>query len=283
VKITFNSRGRKNRQYKTVTVSVNDPERPTTTLSIKGLVIMALELDPSTVQFGEIFKGESRTLEAKVIPRRGMEFEIDSVESPGFPFEAEVLPGPGLGQAVKNAIFSAKENIAERFGSRDSSANAEKPATPTADEYMDMEKARLISVKILPDAPVGRHSETLKIHTNVEEKPLLELRIVANVFGNIKIEPQSHNFGSFKRGEAKEAIFKITLSKTGTAKVTGVETTSEYVLAEVCQSVPGPGYDLKVRISPESPPARLNGYVTVHTTDEEQPELVVKFFANVTE
>ncbi len=281
--VTFNSRGRKARQHKTVTVNANDPERPSTVLSINGFVIMALEVRPTTVQFGEMFTGESKTLEAKVIPKRGLVFEIDSIRAPGPPFEVEVLPESSLGQSVKNALSSARDNIAERFGSHDSPEDMKKTQTPAADEFVDEDRARLVRVTILPSAPVGRLNKTVKIYTNVEEKPLLELRIAANVFGNVKVEPQHHNFGSLKRGETKEAIFRITMRKAGAVRITGVETTSEYVLAEVTESVPGPGYDLTVRTSPDAPLGSLNGYVTIHTTDEEQPELTVKYFANVRE
>ena len=267
-----------------MTVTTNDPDQKSIRLSIKGVVVMLLQTEPKNLNFKDVFKGESSALPVSVIPWRGTRFNITDIEPPGDYFEIEVSSEPGIGRVLKSALESARERILDRFGGQEAIADTSvKEEVKEPDPNMDMENARTVNVMLLPTAPIGRHYGTLKIHTDLKEKPLLELRVSANVVGNIKVLPDNYNFGTVKKGESKEASFKITTRDPVAVKITDIETTSEHVSATLVDTTPGSEYELKVTIGPGAPPGRLHGNVTLHTTDEDQPELKVRFFANVTE
>jgi hypothetical protein len=245
---------------------------------------MLLQLEPKNLNFKEVFKGEASTLSLSVIPWRGTKFNITDVEPPTPHFEVQISPDVGIARTLKSALESAKERIMDKFSAQEAVADTmpEKPAKKP-DPNIDPENARTISVTLLPTAPIGRQYGTLKVHTDLEEKPVLDVRISASVVGNIKVEPQHFNFGNVKMGEGKETTFKITARETVVVDVTSIETSSEHVSASLVDTTPSSAYELKVSIGSGAPIGRLHGNVILHTTDRDQPELKVRFFANVVE
>jgi hypothetical protein len=247
---------------------------------------MLLQASTKSLDFSDVFKGESKTLPVTVIPWIGTDFDIVDVESSGPEFEVEVLPAHSIRNALRNVLESARDQVVEKFGSQNPAPDTLpwiQPKEPPKDPNTDMDKARTINVKILPTASVGRHSGVIKIHTNLEKKPRLDVRVKANVVGSIKVEPQRRDVGTVFRGQSKEAVFEISLREAAAVRIDSVETSVEHLSTELSESASGSEYELKVRVRPDAPVGRLRETVTLHTTDEDRPEIELGFYARIIE
>jgi hypothetical protein len=287
IKVTFNSAGRTGKQSKSISVLTNDPENEKVKLDIEGNVVMLLRARPNSLDFKNVYRGETKTMDLKVIPLTDARFDILQLESTGPQFEAEIVDASDIGYILKSILLSTKQRMAKRFGNRDPAVGVKpgtRPPKPRTPETEAPEKgARTVSVRILPTAPLGRHSEVLKIHTDLKDKPLLQVRLFANVLGNITIEPKTAYFGAVHRDEGKQATFKIAARKPASLEITRVETSPDYVKPELLVVTPGSEYELELTVEPGAPIGMINGTVLVHTSDQDQPEIKIGFYANVVE
>ncbi|MFQ5906527.1 MAG: DUF1573 domain-containing protein, partial [bacterium] len=285
IKATFNSRGRMGFQNKSISVRSNDPEQTLVKLAIKGEVYVLLRVSPRSLNFGDVPKGKSKTMTAKVTPWGGTKFEIVEIEPPGPEFEVRVVGPTDLPRLWEKALKTARENLIRKFGSREARSGLLVKDRPAKLEEFgaDVEEARTVSVTLLPSAQIGSHSGRMKIHTNLEEKPVLDVPIYAKVVGDIKVEPRSYNFGVIRRGETKESIFTISSTQRRILKIRKVENNCEHATVELSEVEPRTKYQLRVAISPDAPVGRLYGTATLHTNDPDQPEVRVRFYADVRE
>jgi hypothetical protein len=247
---------------------------------------MLLQVRPRSLNYGDVFKGESKTMPVVVVPWEGTRFDIVDLESSKAEFQAEVAAERALGNRLKEALASARERLASRFGAHNANADTvastpELKSEERKNQDLDTKNAKTIDVTLLPSAPLGRLRGKIKIHTDLKEKPVLEVPITANVVGNFKVQPPNQNFGRVKRGEGREAILKIHAREGTAARITRVEKDSEYISAEILDSTPSSEYELKIAVLAGAPVGYLNGTVTVHTTDEDQPKLKIKYYSNV--
>jgi len=284
IKATFNSTGRMGFQNKSISVKSNDPgEVPK--LRIKGEIYVLLRVSPRSLNFGNIPRGKSKTMTASVTPWGGTDFEIVEIESPGPEFVVRVVRPTDLPHLLEKALKSAREDLIRKFGSREARASltARGPAERLEEFGADVEQARKVSVTLLPSASIGNHSGRLKIHTDLEEKPLLDVPVYAKVVGDIKVEPRSHNFGVIHRGQTKESVFTISSMQRRILRINKVDNSCEYAVVELSEVEPRTKYQLRVKILPDAPIGRLYGSATLHTNDPDQSEVRLKFYADVRE
>jgi hypothetical protein len=177
--------------------------------------------------------------------------------------------------------------MVDKFGSHDRPADRGTNKRPAAHEHKTQappgRNTKIVNVRLLPTAPVGRQSGVLTIHTDLKEKPKLEVRIIANVVGNIISEPKTCFLGPVKHGERGEGSFTITSRNRTPFSITEVRTDRDDVTAEVSVLKPGWEYELKVGVLPSAPLGLLYATAVLHTTDKDQPELKLKFHANIVE
>ena len=283
MKVTYKSRGRMGNQSKTIYVTCNDPDQKTVKLIIKGNVLVLLRASPASLNFGEVFRGTSKTMTLKLIPGADIQFEIDRIELPNSEFVFSEVRKPGAAKAWKKIVKSTKEGLVKKFGSM--SARAEllerQRATRFQEPVADVEGTRTISVTILPTATIGNHSGKMKIYTDLEKKKLLQVAVYGRVTGNIQVRPQAHNFGTIGSGQAKETAFNIARRGGKTFSIKEVETSSEYVSVQLSDVRSGAEYELKVEILPGAPEGRLAETVKLHTDDPDQSEIEIKLYGNV--
>jgi hypothetical protein len=244
---------------------------------------MLLRASPKSLNFGEILKGKSKTMTFKLIPSAGTKFEIEKMVPPTAGYAVREVRTLAVANIWRTVVTSSRNRLVKQFGS--TSARAEllerEKRTKPKEQDEDVEGSRTISVTLLPTASTGKHSGRIEIHTNLEKKKLLGIPVWGKVVGHIMVEPQAHNFGVIKRGETREAAFKITSRKKTMFNIRRVEKTYEHVATELSEVQPGVVYELKVKIPPDIPVGRLHGTVKLYTSDPAQPEIEIAFFGKV--
>ena len=81
VKTSFDTTGFQGAKVKTVRIYTNDPRQSSLVLSLKGTVQSEIEIQPMRLFFGDVSKGEQRSMSAEVITAPGSDFKILEVNS----------------------------------------------------------------------------------------------------------------------------------------------------------------------------------------------------------
>jgi hypothetical protein len=280
VRVTFDSRGRVGPQHKAVTIVSNDPEHPTLRLDVKGEVYMILRPSPRSLNFGEVELGTSKTKTVTVTPWSGVEFQIREIVPPGEYFRAlEVRPANTWIRFVQ----TVRDRMVMKFGSDESKSELETRSKGIDLEELGagVENSKTVAVTILPTAPVGRHVGSLKIVTDVEERPSVDVWVYASVVGDLEVTPKNHNFGDIRRGEREETSFTIYNRGKRAIEITGVESSSRYTRVELTEVAPGREYRIRLRLLPDVPLGKLRGTVTAATTDKDEPTVEFSFYGSV--
>ncbi len=100
VKAVFNTRGRKGISSKRITVFSNDPDNPKFNLTIKGEILVDIEVTPSSISFGEIPIGQSSSKTASLRIVEPEKVKIKSVLSGDSRFRVKqtALEQPGVSE-----------------------------------------------------------------------------------------------------------------------------------------------------------------------------------------
>jgi hypothetical protein len=109
VRITFKSGNFSGSQHKSITVQSNDPTRPTLSLHVRATVKPLFVLEPSTLNFGELQRGQHASREIAIREVNGKPFEITRVSSTLHFVKAELLPageGSRASRRVRIAVGS---------------------------------------------------------------------------------------------------------------------------------------------------------------------------------
>lgn len=94
----FDLRGRNGMQVKTITVTSNDPEKPDLVLQLKGTAMQALSAQPSTLFFGRLEPGASRSRTFDVVSARGpIQIVSSRTDNPGLVLKPVPIDPPGDG------------------------------------------------------------------------------------------------------------------------------------------------------------------------------------------
>jgi hypothetical protein len=286
INVSFNSTGRMGVQSKTIYVASNDPANSNVTLTIKGEVYVLLRVEPRSVNFGDIPRGKSKTMSVKIIPWGGTKFQITSLEAPGDVFTARVLGSLDVGTIWKAAMKSTKEGLSKKFAGKPPEPGSETEATEQTMEEMggNVDEAKTIAVTISPSAAIGGHSGRMFVHTDMKEKELIEIPVYANIVGNIEVEPRAHNFGVLQKGETKDVSFTVYSRMNKIFKIDKVENSADNAATvEITEVEPGTKYQARVTLLPTAPTGRLYGIATLYTNDPGQPQVEIRYYADIRE
>ena len=135
---TFNIGDRSGQQVKTVSVETDDPQHPTTVLTLKTNIPSVLDISPNFVFWQANEKPEPKTIIAKVgkdVPIKELEVKSLSPE-----FEAKVEKGPGDGQF--RIIINPKNTAISSFAT----------VTVKTDWPKDVPKTYYVTARVTPPA-----------------------------------------------------------------------------------------------------------------------------------
>ena len=183
----------------------------------------------------------------------------------------------------KRFTRSVRDRMVMKFGSLESRTELEARSRRINLEELgaNVENSKTVAVTVLPTAPVGRHMGNMKILTDVEEKPSVDVWVYASVAGDLEVTPKSHNFGDLRKGVPEETSFAIRSKGDRAFEITGVKTSCEYTRVELTEVVPGREYRVRLRVLPDVPLGKLRGTVTAVTTDRNEPRVEFSFYGSV--
>jgi hypothetical protein len=232
---------------KSATISSNDPERPTMTVSIAGQIIPYVSVKPA----GQLYlQGQYGDKVQKTITvtsnEEDLDFRITKVES------------------------NMDDKITYDFARSDTE-----------------DGAWVVNVWKNPRLPTMNTYGSLFIHTNSKNASTKTIQCRVITKGAITIEPKAVNFGTIKfgmNGEKAEPVTKnvVVLKSKGEFEIQDVEFNIPGFTAEWGPVQEGKRYNIKVTFQPpekKKPKQTHIGEMTVKTNDPREPELRVKLVA----
>jgi hypothetical protein len=267
IRVSFNPHGRKGPQQTTVTITTNQESNPISILTIKSEVLKVVEFDPPYAAFGQLNRGESKTLTVQVIGR-----------NPDF----EITGASGLDERYFAYEIGKPESFQDNEGTRF--------------------RRIPVTVTFKGTAPVGFINQALTVRTN-DPRPsaqLVTLNVMAQVMSALTPNPQAVSLGVATVGGPVKGEFRVSnrLRQPFTiSKVEGIinnidpnhptafpePLTFEVVPAQANHPKDKPATDYTIRFSGVAPTrnGQLRGEFVIHSDLPDEPELRVPFFGNI--
>lgn len=210
------------------TVTVNSNAADSvTTLVIKAHVKKDINI-PNSIQFGNVERNSRAEQVLDISSEAGIPFQIVKVEG----------DAPFIKASFESATPKPGEGVAYK-----------------------------VRVALTGEAPPGPISNRLRIYTNNEKKPVLEVPIYAKVQGYLKLSSESLHFGTFAPGQAKEIVLTVTAPEGHPIEVTSVKSSVPDVTATLKTLQEGHSYEVHCAVSPAKTTGRLTGKLIIETND----------------
>lgn len=95
ITVDFNPKSKMGAAHSTITVTTNDPARPSITLNLSAVVKKLVFTEPALAQIGQVAKGEDKSFEVKVVGRsKDFKCTFASVSPDASAFEAAIVGEP---------------------------------------------------------------------------------------------------------------------------------------------------------------------------------------------
>ncbi|MFN0149145.1 MAG: DUF1573 domain-containing protein [bacterium] len=200
------------------------------TLVVKANIKKDIDV-PNSIQFGTVTRGSKTDQVIEVSAEPGSPFQIVKVE----------------GDAAY--VTASYESV-----------------TPKAGQGASYK----IRVGFTSEVPPGTVSNRLRIFTNNEKKPVLEVPIYAKVQGNLKLSTESLNFGTFAPGQAQELVLTVTAPADHPISVTAVKSSTPEVVTTLKTIQEGRTYEVHCAVSAAKTTGRVNGKLIIETSDKDE-------------
>lgn len=174
VKVGFKPFGRSGVQNQRITISTNDPERPTAIVRVRADVQPRMFIEPKVLQFASMARGESKTVTMKVSGRES-NFEITDIKFPArgdFSYEIE-----GPVEVNKGGV--------------------------TLQEYT-------VNVSAGGDLEIGRSNVNVLMLTNDPLEPRKNVRASITVLGDMIATPPRVGLRSLRAGDTFTSQVRVT-------------------------------------------------------------------------
>jgi hypothetical protein len=234
---------------KGVTVETNDPNTPTSQLTIHAIVKPFVEAYPAGFVRFNMLQGDTETQSVTFYSEEDDPFQIVKVEVPA--------------DYVK-ASFKKIENDADM---------AQGVGRPGQNQY------KLDITVGGPDAKIGPLADKVHIVTNSKHQPEYWVSVTGVIRPTIRVEPQGINFGEITANDS--AATRVVMLKSNDLKtpdrfvVTKAETSTPLVGASV-KPTPNKGeYEVTLQIAKNAKPGDIDGQVKIYTSDKINPIVTV--------
>jgi len=197
IEITFNSKKFNGTVIKTVNITSNDPINPVVDIMIKAKVHTSLIIDPVSQRVGF-----SRSVQGQVFTKT-------------VTFTAVDLPKLEI-QATKT-----RKNLFQ---------------VETVNGYQDDPKVSTLQITVPADMEPGRHRDHVRVKTNIEDMPTVDIEMQAWITQNLTASPEQV---SFRYKKSFMQTVRISPFEKGTEyKVTGAEIDLPEISVEVLETIP---------------------------------------------
>jgi len=231
IKVEFNTRKRNGHQSKKIYVHSNDPETPTAKLAIECFVTRVASFKPGSRHFANITRGETPTLNFTLEPIDGP-FRITGVKANGDFFEV-IFPEDGYEVGPDNAPIE-------------------------------------IEVRLLPEAPLGRHSGTLVLTTDHPKLAQLSAKIRADIKGLVSYTPKMLFFNRDDLSQHRKKVISIKKSGEPNLVVNRPEITVNGLDIALKELQKGVEYSITITAVGEPRTGRQQGSVIFRTNQADQ-------------
>lgn len=181
IKVTFNPSGRQGDQSQRVTVTSNDPSQPSMTLNIHAFVRQTVWFEPPLVSFGQVLPGQTAVQQFRVHGPTDRDFRVTYVST------------------TRGRVFSTR--VLET-----------KPVEIDGEKF----NQSLVEVTFNGNAPRGAVTAMGIARTTLESHPLADFQVLAEVVGDLQVQPQRLNAGVLEGGQPFTRTFRVA-SRTGAA------------------------------------------------------------------
>jgi hypothetical protein len=241
---------------KSVTVTTNDPENSRFTLTIKAVVTVPLDVQPSE---NIAFNGKAESLSAQqvtITSADGQPFDITSVTAADPSFTATVVAVPAEGSPA--------------------------PATKAGTVASGVGKYR-VTVNPSKNIAVGRLNSSILLKTTHPKASDLTLRVFGTVTGDIDVVPQylTLSTGASATSEAKVQHAMIKKPTGEPLQILSVTSDNPQVETKLTTVTEGREYDLEVRYTGAPATTALSAKIAIATNDTKQPKLEVQVWGRV--
>ncbi len=227
---------------KSVTVETNDPNNPSSTLTIHAIVKPYVEAYPAGFVRYNMLQGDTDTQSVTFYSEEEEPFEITKIEAPG--------------EYVKVAVRKL-ENEADRVANVGRNGQA---------QY------RLDITVGGPDAKIGPLADKVHVLTNSKHQPEYWISISGVIRPTIRVEPLGINFGEIATTD--NGATRIVMLKSNNLKtpenftVTKAETSTPLVGASI-KPTPNKGeFEVTLQIAKDAKPGDIDGEVKIYTNDK---------------
>ncbi len=238
IEVTFHSRDFKGEQTKVVAVYTNDPAEPRVDLAISANVIPFVRFEHDQLTFGEVPLGTRPTLATLVTADLDTDFEILSVSGGEDVVEWKVVPA------------SAPDQIAYR-----------------------------LEGTLRGDAPIGPFDQRIVLELNHPNKSKERVGIKGHVFSYFLLDEQRVNFHTVKQPRSVTRNMDIRCGEDRKYQITEVEVPSDAFDLQLSETSAGYRLDATFhsnKLAVEGRRQRFREFAVLHTTDPNQPEIVVE-------
>ncbi len=189
ITVDFNPKSKMGAAHSSVTVTTNDPARPSITLNISAVVKKLVFTEPALAQIGQVAKGEEKSFEVKVLGR-GKDFKCTfaSISPDASAFEAAIVGDPA------EIDYQGEKLIAQT-----------------------------VKVSLKKGTKVGYYNHVVNVRTNDEREPVASFSVFANVMGDLEANPAAVSLGMLEAGKPYSGEFKIYTKSRVPFKLTGID------------------------------------------------------------
>ncbi len=235
---------------KSVTVTTNDPNKPTFSLQMKATVTVPIDVQPNE---NVAFNGKPETFlpqEVIVTSTNSEVFDILSMELSDATVTAKLEPAPETGKAPK-----------AKAGTVASGVNRYK-----------------LTITPAKNMPVGRLNSTITLKTSHPKAPEQVIRIFGQVAGDVEVIPQYVTLSTGPGAEPEGRVQHVAIRKAagGSLKVLGASADNPEIVPTLKTISEGKEYDLEIKYTGQPSTAPVTAKVTVRTDDPRQPTLDVQ-------
>jgi len=233
---------------KPVTIQTNDPNTPTSQLTIHAVVKPYVEAYPAGFVRYIMIQGDVQTQSIKLYSEEDEPFKIVSIEIP---------------DAIKEYVKVTSKLI-------------EEPTELVQGGKQGQAQYKLDITLGGPTSQVGPLSEKIKIVTNSKNQPEYSISVTGVVRPSISVSQSLVNFGEVAPADAEASRSVVVKSNdkaaAATFQVTRVESSIPKVITAEMAKTDRPGeYEVRLRVAKDAKPGDLDGSVTIYTSDKINP------------
>ena len=235
---------------KTVTLETNDPNTPTSTLTIHAIVKPYVEAYPAGFVRFNMLQGDADSQSVTLYSEEEEPFQITKIE----------VPGADYIKAVPEKITNPA-NLAPGVG------------RPGQNQYA-------INITVGgPDAKIGPLADKVHVFTNSKHQPDYYISVTGVVRPTYRVEPLMINFGEVAPADSAASRSVVVHSNDTKSpdrfQVSKAESSIPGITTEVTPGSAKGEYEVKLQVAKNAKPGDVDGEVKIYTNDKVNPIVTV--------